>query len=129
VTLVVEGLRSVQVAFAQCDRDTRAGLARDLRAVAEPVEREAEQLAESRIRRMRYSPQWARMRIGVTRGAVYVAPLQRGLKTRGVDPRHRRNLATLLMERAMEPALKHNEPQVERATEAILERVAHNFNY
>lgn len=129
MTLVVNGLRDVQAAFAVCERQTRLGLRSDLRGVAEPVKREAEQLALSKVRRMPHSPAWAQMRIGVTGSAVYVAPRQRGVRARGPDPRRRPKFATLLMERAMEPALAHNEPQVEHATEAILERVAHNFNH
>jgi hypothetical protein len=129
VTYLVTGLRDVQAAFARADRESRVGLARDFQAVAEPVRREAETLALSRIRRMPHSPAWARMRTGRTLNVIYVAPRQRGVTTRGPDPRHRPNLANLMMERAMQPALEHNEPQIERATEAILDRVAAGFNH
>lgn len=128
MTLLVEGLQNVTAAFAAADRETRLGLRRDLRGVAEPIRREAEHLAVAKIRRMPRSPEWALMRTGVTRTVVYVAPRQRGVKVRGPDPRRRPEFANLLMDRAMEPALAHNEANVERETEAIFDRVAADFN-
>jgi len=128
VTFVVSGLRDVTAAFAVCDRETRLALGRDFRLVAEPVRRDAESLAIHEIRNMPLSPEWAKMRVGATRTMVYVAPKLRGLKGHRQDPRRRPKLATLMMERAMEPALNKNEPQIERATEALLERVTRNFN-
>lgn len=124
----VKGLRELQIAFAHADRATRLGLRTELREVAKPVALDAQQLAAQQISGMRRSPRWARMRVGVTRRVVYVAPTQRGLKTRGPDSRRRPNLARLLLDRAMEPALEAHAEQILVATEALLDHVADGFN-
>jgi hypothetical protein len=125
----VKGLRELQAAFAHADRATRLGLRAELQHVAEPVQRDAQALAGQEISGMRRSPRWARMRVGVTRRLVYVAPKQRGVKTRNPrDPRRRPNLAPLLMARAMEPVLERHETEIVIATEAMLDHIADGFN-
>jgi alkanesulfonate monooxygenase SsuD/methylene tetrahydromethanopterin reductase-like flavin-dependent oxidoreductase (luciferase family) len=124
----VVGLRELQAAFAKAERDSRLYLRAALREVAAPVQREAESLAESQIRRMPRSPAWAGMRIGVTRKLVYVAPKKRGVKAKGGTGRSRPNLADLLKERAMEPALDRHEGDLVGRVDAALDRVADHFN-
>jgi hypothetical protein len=111
VALRVEGLRELRTAFAVAGN----GMARDLDAAlkssAEPVKRSAEGLAVSRIRKMHVSKSgvpWSRMRIGITRHTVYVAPVNRRGRYR------RRNLFDLLMERSLVPALDENRGRVEQ---------------
>ena len=91
--------------------------------MAEPVRAEAASLAASSIRNI--GPDWSRMRVGLTVDTVYVAPRQRGIKK---GSRKRRNLAPLLMERAMVPALEHHTDEIERAFGQMLDRVADNFS-
>ena len=124
--IALRGQRELLAALAKADRETRLGVRRELRGVAEPVRREAQTLALSEISGMAKSPKWAGMRTGVTRKLVYVAPRQRGVRGRG--PGRRPNLADLLMVRAMEPALQHNERRTEAALEEMLDRVADDFN-
>ena len=129
MTVVIRGMRELSAAYAAMERDVRRELPAALRDASEPVRREAEGLAVSRIRRMPNSPRWSRMRTGVTRTLVYVAPRQRGVKSRHADdPRRRPNLGDLLMDRAMEPALEHNATEVERTIEQTLDRLAGKFN-
>ena len=74
------------------------------------------------------SPKWAQMRIGVTQTLVYVAPQQRGIKSR-TDRRLRRpNLADLLMGRAMQPALDKNVSRVEVGVGLALDKVVRKWN-
>jgi hypothetical protein len=124
----VRGLREVNAAFAKADRQTRLGVRAGLRDVAEPVRRDAEQLAASTIPRMPRSPRWSRMRVGVTRTLVYVAPRQRGARGRN-NPRARPNLAPLLMDRAMQPALDRHENEIEGRFEQLLDHIADDFNH
>jgi len=91
-------------------------LNKGLRKAAEPVATNAESLAESGIRRM--TPTWARMRIGVTRRMVYVAPKSRGKGNK------RRNLADLLLARSMLPALERNIGEVEARVDDVLGTMA-----
>jgi hypothetical protein len=124
--VVVRGQRDLSRAFAKADRDTRLAWRRTLRQLAEPVRSDAEQLALQTIRNMPKSPKWARMRTGVTQKLVYVAPRQKG--TRGRGRGRRPNLADLLMDRAMQPALDRHRGDVERAVELLFDRIADDFN-
>ena len=116
-TLRVEGLRELQRAFSVADKTLAKELRSRLRDVAEPVRAEAERLALQEISRIGIP--WSRMRIGVTRSLVYVAPVERGRRSR-----HRRpNLADLLMGRAMSPALEANQDRVVHEFEELLDDV------
>jgi hypothetical protein len=124
--VIVKGLRDVNAAFAHTDREIRLEWRAGMRQVAEPVRRDAELSAQQSIPNMAASPRWARMRIGVTRNMVYVAPRQRG--TRGRTAAHRPNLAGLLMDRAMQPALDRHEHEITGRIEHLLVEVADGFN-
>ena len=125
--VVREGLHELQAALAKADRETRLGVRGGLRKIAEPVQRGAEQLAMSAIPNMSRSPRWSRMRIGVTRDLVYVSPRERGL--RGRSSLRRPNLGTLLMDRAMQPALDAHTGEIVARFEALLDHVADDFNH
>src|SRR4029077_1350261 len=98
-------------------RDTSKAFRANERRIAEPVRSDAQTFAAGRIRNI--GAQWPRMRTGVTRSLVYVAPRQKG--THGRGPKRRPNLANLLMDRAMEPALQRNEARIERELERLLD--------
>ena len=121
-TLRVEGLAELQRAFAVADKSLSRELRSSLREVAEPVRADAESLAVASIPRI--GVPWSRMRVGVTRRTVYVAPKERGTR---FAPRKRRNLAGLLMGRSMLPALRRNEPQIERRMEEMLDTVGREW--
>jgi hypothetical protein len=123
--IVIRGLHELQASLAHADRSVRLGVRKGLRQAAEPVQRGAEELAQTNIRNI--GPKWSRMRVGVTRNLVYVAPRQKG--TRGRGPRRRPNLADLLMDRAMQPALDQHEAEVEARLEELLDRAADEFNH
>jgi hypothetical protein len=126
----VEGLAEVSRAFRKTDRDTRLGFRHLLRDVASPIARDAEVLAQSRITRI--GRRWWRMRTGVTRSLVYVAPRERGTRRRGQVSEARRaadrKFAAMLMDRAMDPALRIHEPGLERQMEQLMETLARDFN-
>lgn len=118
----VHGLRELNRAFARADKETRKEVRAAERAIAEPVRATAENLAGSEISGLQRSPQWAGMRIGVTRSLIYVAP-----KSRRKIGSRRPNLAGLLLSRAMEPALEQHRGDIERAIERALDRIADHF--
>lgn len=124
----VQGLANLQRALKHAERDVRLGIRKELRQVVEPIRRDAQTLTGVRIRRMHLSPEWTRMRVGVTQKFIYVAPRQKGVRRRGEHPLKRPNLAELMMSRAMEPALYHNQPDVLRAFEGMLATMAAKFN-
>ena len=127
--VVVQGLRELNRAFADTDREIRLGWRAAERQIAEPIRQDAEQRALSSIPRMAASPKWARMRVGVTRQMVYVAPRQRGVKTKGRRQMGRPNLFDLLLERALIPAGEAHEHQTEIEVERLMDRVAAGFNH
>jgi hypothetical protein len=128
MAVVVEGYTEVMRAFARAERDTRLGVRRTFREAAEPVKKSAEELALSEVHRMPYSPKWAKMRIGVTRREVYVAPRQRGIKGRGDDPRRRPNLAVIMGPRVFQAALDRHRAQIVHMVEHTLDVICENFN-
>lgn len=119
--LVVRGYSELLRADARASKDTKLGVRKALRVVAEPVRRDAEGLAVETIRNMGLSPQWARMRVGITTRVTYVAPRQRGARKNPYAQRP--NLANLLAERSMEPALAQNVGNVERGFERMLDEI------
>lgn len=81
-----------------------------LRSAGEPVRQDAEALAVSQISRMTIP--WSRMRLGIKRDYVYVAPVERGVKSRTQTGRRRPKFKTKLLDEAMAPALERNTDKV-----------------
>ena len=115
-TVRVHGLREMSRAFARADKELKKDLRSTLRDVAEPVREEATTRALREIRNI--GPAWSQMRTGVTSHGAYVAPRQR---RRGGTKRP--NLALLLMERAMQPALDANADEIEDAVGDMLDEI------
>ena len=118
----VKGLDGLRRAFRAYDRALATDLDDALEEAANPVRRDAQTLAMVAIRRI--GPSWARMRIGTAGGVVYVAPVERGTKGRGNQRFRRPNLANLLLDRAMEPALARNQSAVIRRVDEALDEFA-----
>ena len=128
MTVVVSGLAELSAAFQKAEREARLAFRAGLREAVEPVRRDAEVSAQQSIRHMPASPRWARMRTGQSRSVVYVAPRQRGVKTTGRASLRRPNLADLLMDRAMEPALERHTHEIEQRLDGFLDGVVADFN-
>ena len=120
--VVVDGLADLQRAFAVADKETSREFRDALKDAAEPVREDAERFARGRISHIGSS--WSRMRIGVTRRAVYVAPRNKGTRDRAM---RRKNLADLLLSKAMEPALEQNIRHVENEVEQALTKVGRKW--
>lgn len=125
-TIRVEGLRDLQRALKVADTGLHLDFRTTLVQVATPVRVDAESLALFKIRRIGLT--WWQMRVGATQAFVYVAPKKRGVKRRGPDPRRRPNLASLLRDRALDPALVKNVPRIRGEVEDVLNDVARKFN-
>lgn len=125
-TIRVRGLRDLSRAFAAADKRLKNDLRDRLKRAAEPVRADAEASASSEIRNVQTGDSWSRMRVGVTTRLVYVAPRERGIRARG-SVRRRPNLAGLLMDRAMEPALERNETKIVRELEELLDDVGRDW--
>lgn len=121
-TVRVRGLRELNKAFAVADKSLKRNWRQEQRAIGEPVAAMAETLAITRITGLRKSPAWSRMRVGVTTRVVYVAP-----KSRRRTGSSRKNLAPLLMERAMAPALAANEQNTVRKVDELLGRMGNDW--
>jgi hypothetical protein len=128
----VEGLRELQRAFSLASREMSRDLRQALEAAGTPISFAASQLALAQISGLKRSVlPWNRMRVGVSRGTVWVAPEQRGVKKnarakyrRGWDIPAGRPLDSFpgqLLYKAMIPALEAN---VGRVVNDIEEAIA-----
>ncbi len=87
---------------------------------AQPIRREAEQLARDEISGMKRAkkkpPPWSIQRVGQSIHEVYIAPKERGIK--GRDPRSRRpNFVGVMFGKSYNPALEHGLPMLTRSVE------------
>jgi hypothetical protein len=114
----IEGLRELERAFRLYGRGMEKGLREAMEAGAEVVRPDAEQLALAEIPRISTpgtTIPWQQMRVGVSRRTAYVAPVQRGVRSKTRMGRYSRSkFAGKLLDEAMEPALAQNVPRVER---------------
>lgn len=124
-TLRVHGFAALQRAFTLANRELAKELRKRLRKVAEPVRASAQSRAEGEIRNI--GPDWSRMRTGITRRSVYVAPTERGVRRGSGSALARPNLAPLLMERAMSPALDANIARVGHEFESMLDTIGRDW--
>jgi hypothetical protein len=107
----VEGLSELQRATSRLSREFGKGVREALEAAGEPIRSEASELAHSDISGMRRARlPWWRMRIGVTRSTVYVAPEQRGNKkrTRPTPRGQAESFKREMIGKAMNPAVDHH---------------------
>lgn len=115
----VDGLRELERAFARADKHVQQDMRDALAEAAAPVRNAAQALAANQLRP---GDPWAGMRVGVSRSVAWVAPVERGTRTR--SPRSRPRFGTFLMDRAMLPALEQNVHQVEQRVGKLLDEVA-----
>lgn len=109
--VAIKGREELERAFLEVRREVLLELKPAIAQVANEVRQDAETRAGAEISNI--GPRWQRMRLGVTLKAVYIAPRSR---RQGGSPR--KNLAGLLMDRAMQPALdEHGEKVVHRISE------------
>lgn len=109
-TIQIEGLADLQRAFRVANVALARGVNEALDAAADPVRFTAQQFAVERIRRV--GVPWSRMRVGVRGSVAYVAPVERGIKSRTLHGRRRPRFKALLLDRAMIPALEANRERV-----------------
>jgi len=121
-TVRVQGLKELQRDLKKMRSDLGKELKAELRSVAEPVRQTAEQLAVANLPNI--GPAWSRMRIGITTSVVYVAP-----RTRRKAGSPRPNLAQLLMDKSMQPALDQHEAGIESALEVMLDRLGEKSGF
>jgi hypothetical protein len=115
----VEGLAGLQRAFGVFDKTLSRDLRGSLQKAAEPVAAESELLATMQ----RVGLTWSKMRVGVTRHTVYVAPKARGRKRKATE-RQFAGLHRQLMPEAMELALERNISEVEDNVDDVLRKAS-----
>ena len=117
----VHGLREMNRAFAKADKSLKKDLTKKLKDVAKPVRDTAMILDVQNIRNI--GKDWSKMRIGATTNVVYVAPVERGRRS----TRRRPNLAGLLMDRAMQPALDAHSGSIEDELGKMLDEIGRDW--
>lgn len=121
----IEGFPELARALARTGPDVRRKLNDELHALAQPIADSAERHAEADITGLsrKRSSDWGAMRVGIARGfsLVYVAPRERGVKSRGIDGRRRPKFANTLRDRAMDPAVRENEAALILGAERVVD--------
>lgn len=109
----IEGLRELERAFKLYGRGMEKGLREAMEAAAEVVRPDAQSLAASTLKPPK-NVDWTLMRVGVTRRTAYVAPVERGNRSRRPSSRARgAKFKAKMMGSALEPALADNVATVE----------------
>lgn len=121
-------MRELLRALDAFPEDVAEEITDELHEAAQPVAVTARARALTNITNMPRSPEWAAMRIGVAKRAatVWVAPQLRGNRTPG---RGRPNLATKLMDEAMQPALEENTDKVVKRLDDMVDRIADHHGF
>ena len=126
-TLAVKGFRDLNRAFARAPKTLKKEWTAGQRRIAEPTRQLAAIKALTEIRRMPRSPQWAEMRVGAPRPWCTSHP-RNGAAGQGRCRRSAvRELADLLMDRAMQPALEANAMQIFREFDGFLAAVGRDW--
>lgn len=113
----IQGLTELERALKEAEPLVYAELRKGLEAAGQPIAERSHALALQNIPKV--TEPWSEFRVGSTTQVVYVAPKQRGSK---VGPRKRPKFATLLIKRALEPAVPGAEIELQRQAEAALNR-------
>jgi hypothetical protein len=111
-TVRVKGLKELNRAFGQIEKDLQKEMRVELKRVAEPV------AATARGKASRYGPKTAAGFVAGSRAGGAVVR-QRVKRTTGLRP----DFGSLLMREVLEPALAENEDEVVRGVERVLDRV------
>jgi hypothetical protein len=120
----LHGFRELDRAFGKADKTLRKELRDAYKDAAEPVVRDAQSFALRDIDNLskKRGVDWSEMRARATQRAVWVAPVARGVKSRGRQNLRRPNLAPLLLD-SMEEALDQNVDEVLGRFEDLLDTV------
>ena len=121
----VHGLKELTRDFKRISKDLDKRLTGELLEAAEPVKDLAQSKALTQIGNMSGSPNWATMKTGVSRakGTVFMVPASRGRKY------SRRNLADLLLQRAMDPAVTEKQDHVVNALDNLIGDLANRYGF
>ena len=126
-TVVVANLDAINRSLARSGPRIAEASRLGLRQAAEPVRQDAGRLAQTEISGMKRSkrkpPPWSEQRIGQTVHEVYIAPKQRGVRSRTDARRRRPNFAVLMLGKSYEPALERNQVLVRNTVDAWVGRI------
>lgn len=99
---------------------------------AEPIRRDAENLARDEISGMKRAkktpPPWSIQRSGQTVHEVYVAPRERGVKSKTDRSRRRPNFVGVMFGKSYDPAFEKGKPGVVAFVDHWLDMVSGEFN-
>lgn len=109
-TVRIEGLRELLTAFKVAGEAMDRDLADALKSAAEPVKSDAHTRAAGLLKVS--AVDWSAMRVGITRHTVYVAPVEKGRRSKSEPGRRRPKIKPRLRDRALEPALDAQRPRV-----------------
>jgi hypothetical protein len=121
----VHGLKELTRSFKKISKDLDKQLTGELLDAVEPVKDLAQSKALTQISGMSGSPNWATMKttVGRAKGTVLMLPASRGRKY------SRANLADLLLQRAMDPAVAEKQDHVVNAIDDLIGDLADKVGF
>lgn len=128
-TVAVRGLQDLSRAFRVADQSLKKNLRGELREIGRPVAELAQKLAIQEISGLSRgrTVDWSQTRLGVTQKLVYVAPKQRGRRSRQNEMIRRPNLKSLLLDKAYDPALDTYTERTVTKFERLLDKMAQDW--
>lgn len=121
MTVVTSGFPELSRAFGRINKEFTKDLRKELRKAGEPVARYAGLLVGEHTH-VGVGKPWSQFRVAGGVKVVYVAPKQRGRKSRHDPTRRRPNLGDILL-RGMELSLARNQEAVARRVDRVLDRM------
>lgn len=119
----VKNLAAFRRAVAAADKELRVDFRQALEESIEPVRKEAERLIVDEVTNISDRDPWRRMRSAVRTHVAYIAPVERGVQTRGRSQFRRPKLKPKALDEAMEPALVRKRRDVEHRFEEMIDDV------
>ena len=125
--VLVEGMASINRSLKLSGPIVGKAMRLGLREAAEPIRQDAGRLSQTEISGMKRAkakpPPWSIQRVGQTVHEVYIAPRERGVKSRTDRSRRRPKFAPLMLGKAYEPALERNQVMLRATVDGWLTRV------
>ena len=115
----LKGQKELERSFKQMRKEVLKSIRTDVRKLATPVQRDAQQRALDEIPNIGQA--WSRLRLGVLVSGVYLAPRERGRRSRAIAELRRPNLVDLMMTRALIPAFEAHQAELMQGFSRIID--------
>lgn len=125
--ILVEGFAEINRSLARSGPLVYKAMRQGLLEAAEPVRQDAGRLSQIEISGMKRAkakpPPWSIQRTGQTTHEVYIAPKERGVKSRTDRSKRRPKFKAIMLGKSYEPALARDSMLVKASVDAWLTKI------